>query len=359
MSISQQDLKRKAEHLRIVLEEDVTHSGSNLLECVRLLHDALCEVKFDNLDLSAEIFGRELSAPLMITSMTGGAEHSREINENLARVASDNKIAFAVGSQKIMLRYPETAEHFKVRSVIPDGVLLGNIGATLLGYYSPDDICTLVDAIEADGMCIHLNPAQEMIQVNGERGFAGILDNIARMVDRLDGNVLVKETGAGLSPKVLKKLASIGVSYIDVAGSGGTSWTKVESLRTQSETLQKTGDVLSDWGIPTAVSVLAAHKIFPKSATVIASGGIQTGLDSARAIVIGADIAGFARPILLELMSGGIEAADRFVKTHIHEFKSSMMLTGAKKISKLKKAPRVITGELLEWIKGLGPDFQG
>lgn len=353
MTTGSRDTRRKGEHLDVVLNEEVNFRQSHLLGDVALLHDALCSLPFDELDTTTPFFGKTLVAPLMIASMTGGAEHSKEINAGLARSAAAAGIAFAVGSQRVMLKYPETARHFDVRRYIPDGVLLGNIGVTLPDEYSIEKIAGLVESIEADGLCIHLNPAQELIQERGERDFTRSLDNIARLMERLDGRILVKETGSGLSPQVLKKLATIGVKYIDVAGAGGTSWTKVESLCVRSEILRRTGEVFSDWGIPTAACIHAARKIVSADTTVIASGGIRTGLDCARAIALGADLAGFARPILTAFMAGGESAASQFIQSLIYELKTAMMLTGAKDIVTLKKIPVILTGQLSEWIKGL------
>ncbi len=353
MTTNSKDIRRKSEHLDVVLNQDVGFRQGALLDDVRLLHDALCLLKFDELDTASTFFGKTLAAPFMITSMTGGGDLSGDINTGLARAAAAKGIAFAVGSQRVMLKHPETTQHFDVRRHIPDGVLLGNIGVTLLDQYPLEKIVDLVELIEADGLCIHLNPAQEMIQERGERDFSNALVNIARLMERLDGRVLVKETGSGLSPRVLEKLASVGVRYIDVAGAGGTSWTKVESLRVRPEILRRTGQVYDDWGLPTAVCVHSARLIMPAVTQVIASGGIRNGLDGARAIALGADLAGFARPVLTAFMAGGEEAAGRFIESMIYELKTAMMLTGCRDIAALKKTPHVLTGSLREWIKGL------
>lgn len=346
--------RRKSEHLRIVSEMDVEHKKSTLLDCVHLLHNALPELDFDNLDLSSTFFRKEISFPVMITSMTGGAEFADRMNHGLADVANHLNIPFSVGSQRVMLRHPEVSSHFAVRSHIPDGVLLGNIGGIQLTEYSVDQIAGLIEAIDADGMCVHLNAAQEMIQHDGQVTFRGVLDGIARLLDRLDGNVLVKETGAGMSPDTLNKLASIGVPYIDVSGAGGTSWSKVEMYRADDDSLAKKGKLFSDWGIPTAFSVIAARKLSNHSTGVIASGGIRTGLDVAKSIAIGADLAGFARPVLLEFLNNGTEAGINWVNQIIRELKTAMLLTGSSSIEELKSCQNVLTGELREWLQSFG-----
>lgn len=348
--------KRKAEHLRIVAEEEVTHSGGTLLGDVHLLHDALPELNLGDLDLSTPFFGKRLNAPLMITSMTGGAEVAGDLNRGLASVCGRLGIAFAVGSQRITLRHPEMTSDFAVREQLGDGVLLGNIGGVQLVEVETEEIAKLVDVLEADGLCVHLNAAQELVQAEGNVEFAGILEGIDRLLEALDGRVLVKETGAGLSPAALEKLRTIGVPYVDVAGSGGTSWTKVESLRETNGDLRPLGEALADWGVPTAFSVVAVREILGDNVGVVASGGIDNGLDVARALALGADIAGFARGALLPFLEGGEEALDKKLTGVIEELKRVVLLTGRKSPFELKTAPRVIDGRLREWLAAYGWD---
>jgi len=347
-------MRRKSEHLRIVAEEDVTHSRSTLLDNVRLLHQALPELDLSDIDLSTQFFGKSLAAPLMITSMTGGSEFAERMNHELAEVAQREKIAFAVGSQRVMLRHPETTGHFRVREHIPHGVLLGNIGAVQLEEYPLDVITGLVDGIDADGICVHLNAAQELVQEEGHRNFRGILDGIARLNDALDGKVLVKETGTGMSPKTLKSLNSIGIKYIDISGSGGTSWTKVEMHRADDKLLRGIGDTFADWGVPTAFSTIAASRICDENCSIIASGGIASGLDVARSIALGADIGGIARVVLLYFLNGGIPSTCEYIERIMEELRRAMLLTGSINIEKLKQVSRVYTGELRQWLETFG-----
>lgn len=342
---------RKSEHLKIVLNKDVAHTGTTLLELVRLIHQAIPELDLDEINLSTEFFGKKLKAPLMITSMTGGAEFSEKINGGLAEIASEYGIAFAVGSQRVMLKKPEVIHHFAVREQIPGGVLLGNIGAAQLIDNSVEDIVELAEMIDADGLCVHLNPGQELIQPHGQLKFRGIYKNLAGLIERLEGRVLVKETGAGLSPETLVKLKQIGVKYVDVSGAGGTSWTKVEAYRAGTEALRKAGETFADWGIPTAPGIYAARKILGPAGCVIASGGIHTGLDSLRALVMGADISGFARSILTAFMEKGADGAAEYLETHLYELKIGMLLIGAADIKSIADAPKLYTGELKDWIE--------
>ncbi len=346
--------ERKKQHLSTVAGKDVTHRGSTLFECVNLLHHAVPELDLDEIDLTTEFMGKSLKAPLMITSMTGGAEYAGDLNRGLAEVAAQHGIAFAVGSQRVMLHHPESRDDFAVRDKIPDGLLLGNIGVGQLEEYSPDVIEDLVKAIDADGICVHLNVAHELVQHEGHRTFRGILDGISRLVDRLGGRVLVKETGAGLSPQALEQLNRTGVTCIDVAGAGGTSWTRVESHRTQQKDLRRLGETFGDWGVPTAFSVLAAKRLCGEGCRIMASGGIQNGLDAARSIAAGADLVGFARPVLLAFLQSGVKGASGFVRQMADELKSAMLLTGASGIKSLQDAPRVYTGELREWLLSFG-----
>ncbi len=347
-------VQRKSEHLRIVAEQNVAHNGSHLLENIQLIHQALPEVDQKEIDLSIDFFGKRLNSALMITSMTGGAEYAGQLNKHLAKAASEKGIAFSTGSQRVMIRHPEMSEDFAVRKYIPDGVLLGNIGGVQLLEYPTETIVELVDAIDADGICVHLNAGQELMQPEGHRSFKGVIDGIARLLDALDGKLLVKETGAGLGPETLSKLDSIGVRYIDVAGSGGTSWTKVEMYRTRDKSLKQLSETYQDWGLPTAFCTYAARKLMHDDVTIVASGGIRTGLDAARAIAAGAHIAGFATPVLKAFLDDGYDGAISWIEQLEEELRTAMILTGCATIQDLRKTNIVITGKLREYLNTYG-----
>lgn len=348
-------IRRKSEHLDIVLRQDVQHPRSTLLECVHLVHCALPELDLAEIDATARFFGKRLAAPLMITGMTGGAHYAGTLNRGLAQAAASCGIAFAVGSQRVLFRHPEALPDFAVREYIPDGVLLGNLGAAQLREYPPQEVAGLVERIAADGICLHLNPAQELAQPGGDRSFLGVLQAIARLAEELPGRVLVKETGAGISPRLVRELTQAGVQYIDVAGAGGTSWTKVEGLCGDDGTengrqARSLGRALAGWGLPTAYCIIAARQAAGAGVCLIGSGGITSGLDAARALACGADVAGFARPVLLEFDRGGVEAARGWISGVIAELKAVMLLCGARDCRMLKSASRVYTGELREWL---------
>jgi isopentenyl-diphosphate delta-isomerase len=358
--------RRKSEHLRIVLEEQVTHVGGTWLDDIHLLHDALPELDLMQpgaagggsnrkpVDTSVEFFGKRLRSPLMITSMTGGAEATRRMNADLAAAASRCGVAFAVGSQRVLLKHPEVLPDFAVRAQIPDGVLLGNIGGVQLPQLSTEEVASLVERIDADGICVHLNPAQELCQPEGDRDFSGVLDGIARLLERLEGRVLIKETGAGLSPRTLQRLAAIGVTCVDVAGRGGTSWTKVEMLRALEGPTRAVGRALAEWGVPTAFSIVAARRVLGPGCRIVGSGGVTNGLDCARAIAAGADVAGFARAALMAWNEGGLEGAVAFIERLEREVRAVMLVTGSADVESLKRAPRVYGGELRSWLESWG-----
>jgi isopentenyl-diphosphate delta-isomerase len=346
--------RRKSEHLRIVLEEEVRHRGTTLLEGVQLPHEALPELDLEQIETGVEFFGKRLSAPLMITSMTGGAGHAGEMNRQLARAAAAAGIAFAVGSQRVLFDHPELLPDFAVRRQIPRGVLLGNIGAVQLPERPLEEVAELAARIEADGICVHLNPAQELCQPEGNRTFQGLLERIARLAELMEGRVLVKETGAGLSPRALRALGGAGVRYVDVAGSGGTSWTRVELHRCPDGPQRWIGETFGDWGVPTALSVIAARRLCPPGTCIIGSGGIETGLDCARVIAAGAHVAGFARAALLAWSEGGEAGIAAFLERLKHELRCAMLLTGAADLEGLRSAPRVYTGELRGWLAAHG-----
>ncbi len=297
--------ERKNSHLALCAEGDVEHRQTTLLEEVRLLHDALPELSVHDVDLSVEMFGRRLQAPLLISGMSGGTPEAGRLNRALATVAQKLGFGFGVGSQRPMLLHPETAESYRVRDIAPDVLLLGNVGVVQAREAGVARVTGLLETIGADGLCVHLNAAQELVQEEGDRDFRGTLDIIAQLVDELSVPVIVKETGCGLAPRTLERLHDVGVRWVDVSGAGGTSWTAVESLR-GSERQRALGRELRDWGIPTAASIVYARR---QGLGTIASGGIRSGLDAARALALGADMVSLALPLLRAFAAGGVDAA--------------------------------------------------
>jgi isopentenyl-diphosphate delta-isomerase len=295
--------QRKSQHLDLVQRE--VETADTLFSCVRLVHRALPELALDDIDLSAELCGRSLKAPLMVTGMTGGTERAGQINRDLAALAQEMGVAFGVGSMRILLDQPDLLPTFAVKPARPP-LLFANLGAQQLVQRGSGAVLRLIEMLGADGIAIHLNPAQELVQAGGDRDFRGCLDAIARLVEEIGAQrVLVKETGCGIGPAVVRELFEGGVRAVDVSGSGGTSWTRVEQLRAKAPDARELGELFSDWGIPTAACVAAAREAAPEI-QIVASGGIRSGLDAARALALGADLAGLALPIVRAHQKGGV-----------------------------------------------------
>jgi len=348
--------QRKADHLALCAEEDVGFQRtSTLLECVQLVHDALPDMKLSDVDLSVTLFGKTLRAPLIIASMTGGTPEAGRINRELAGIAEERGYGFGLGSQRAMLVRPASAESYRVREVAPTTLVLGNVGVVQARAMTTSEVRVLVDEVGADAMCVHLNPAMELIQPGGDRDFGHGLDTLRRLGRDLGVPVVVKETGCGISPAVGRRLRDVGIQHVDVSGAGGTSWVGVETRRAASAgdgSSQALGEAFWDWGVPTGASVaLLAPMGFE---TLVATGGIATGLDVARAIAIGASAAGIARPILRALMSSeGRAAAISKLDGIEAELRAALLLTGCRDFAALRRAPRVVLPPLASWLAQL------
>ena len=339
--------QRKADHLDLCATDDVAfRQRTTLLECVRLVHQALPEADFDSIDTRVRLLGKELRAPLLIAAMTGGHERAAEINQSLASIANDLGYAFGLGSQRAMQKRPETSWTYQVREHAPTALLFGNVGVVQARDLSTQAIAQMLVDVGADALCVHMNPAMELIQHEGDRDFGGGLQTFQRLWAELDVPVIAKETGNGISREVAAQLRAIGIRHADTSGAGGTSWVGVETLRADGDG-QALGEALWDWGIPTAASV---RYCVDAGMTTIATGGIQTGMDVARAIALGASCAGIARHVYQAFLGGGTEGARSFLLRIERELRSVMLLCGAKTIEELQQAPRVVTGELRDWI---------
>ena len=340
--------QRKRDHIALSHTGDV-HPGAHhgLFEELSLVHDALPELAMSEVDLSTTLLDHALAAPVMVTGMTGGPPEAGDINRELARICQRLGLAFGVGSQRVITKAPESLRSFAVRDVAPDVVLFGNLGVVQCRQLGVPAARALMERIGADYLAVHLNPAMELVQpgADADSDFRGGYDIIGRLVDALDGRVLVKECGTGLSPKVVRRLHALGVRAVDVSGTGGTSWIKVEALRAEGR--QATlGELFADWGIPTAAATALAAGIGPQ---VIASGGIGDGLTAAKALALGADVVGCARPVLQALLDGGPEAAEGFLETLVQGVRMASALTGCRAPSALRTRPRIIGPRLSAW----------
>lgn len=342
---------RKRSHLELCEHSAVEYSGkTTLLEEVELVHDALPDLALDEIDSSVTFLGHRLRAPLLITGMTGGTAEAAAINQGLAAVAERHGIAFGLGSQRAMQREPELGFSFRVREHAPTTLVLANLGLVQAAELPTGDIEALVGAVGADALCIHLNPAQELIQPGGDRDFRRGLDTFRRLVGELSVPVIAKETGCGISRAVASRLCGVGVRALDVAGAGGTSWVKVEALRADAHRAALGAD-FADWGIPTAAAVLGVRGL---PCEVVASGGIRTGLDVAKVLALGARVAGVALPVFRAWRDGGAPAADAYVRRLIDGLRTAMVLTGSRTCADLAAAPRVLGGKLRDWLTSGG-----
>src|ERR687886_2062746 len=327
---------RKADHLRICLDEDVQfHGVTNGLERYRFTHCCLPELNRSEIDISTTFLGKQLLAPILISSMTGGTEHAKTINVRLAEVAQHYKLAMGVGSQRVAVENPQVADTFAVRSHAPDILLFANLGAVQLNYsYGLDQCLRVIDLLEADALILHLNPLQECIQPKGDTNFRGLIDKIHILCSKLPVPVIVKEVGNGISAVIAQKLIDAGVTAIDVAGAGGTSWAKVESERALNAHQRHLGLTFADWGLPTAECITTIRAVAPEI-PLIASGGLRNGLDVAKAIALGADISGLAWPFL-QAAAESTEAVDALVQLLIAELTTVLFCTGNATLAQLK-----------------------
>lgn len=336
---SQTNRQRKQEQLAIVLNKDIDCKDLTTgLENYQFIHQALPEIDLTAIDLSVPLFRKRLAAPLVISSMVGGTDAARQINQNLGQAVQTLGLAMGLGSQRCALEEPATALTYEIRDIAPDILLFANLGAVQLNYgYGISECLQAIKMVGADALILHLNPLQEAIQPDGNTNFAGLLDKIGQVCLELPLPVIVKEVGYGISEDVARMLANVGVAGIEVAGAGGTSWSEVERHRARSKKDNNIAASFASWGISTAESTEMVRQSAPEL-TLIASGGIRTGLDVAKALALGADATGIALPMLKAARSSA-EAVAEALQEIIEELRISMFCIGAANISKLKDTP--------------------
>jgi isopentenyl-diphosphate delta-isomerase len=350
--------KRKLRHLRISLEENVEGDVLTGFQDIRLIHRALPELDLDEIDTKISLYGRELSAPLIISAITGGTPRAKEINETLAAVAEEKKIGIGIGSQRIAIEQPETRDTFSiVREKAPNALVMGNLGCSqLVSGWGLEEINEVITMVEADALCLHMNPLQEAVQPGGDTDYRGILKILGEITKKINTPVIMKETGCGIAYEDAVKMEKAGVQGLDIAGVGGTSWSAVEyhiAKEDGKKDLEYLGQALWNWGIPTAISVVETS--WKTSLDIIASGGIRTGTEIAKAITLGADVGGIAKPFL-EKVNKGEKVVEEYVDNIIQEFKVVMFLVGAKNVEELRKVPVLILGRTAEWLRLRGFD---
>ncbi len=337
---------RKGQHIGICRDSDVEASDRFTgFDQISLMPEALPLIESSQLDTKTSIFGRTFDLPLLITGMTGGIHEGSEINRRLALAASRYGIPMGVGSQRIALDNPEYAAIFKVKNFAPQLFLIGNIGMAQLTNAEALDRCQrAVDMIEADALAIHLNLVQESVQVEGDRHFTGFMQQLERICRHLRVPVMIKEVGAGISPGSARRLVELGVSAIDVGGSGGTSWAHIEGLRSRSPLVQELGQAFRNWGIPTAYSLAAVRRSLPH-VPLIATGGIRNGVTVAKAVALGAQCAGIGLPLLRAALQSE-EAPLEVLAGFKRALEIAMLASGARTLQDLPE--RLLFGRPLE-----------
>ena len=333
--------KRKADHIRINLQEDVQSSITTGLENYHFIHEALPEINLRDVDLSQVLFGKRLAKPILISSMTGGTEEAYRINCNLAQAAEDFNLAMGVGSQRAALEKPESEVTFQVRKIAPHALLFANLGAVQLNYgVTITDCQRAVDMIEADALILHLNALQEALQPEGNTNFRGLLARIEQVCRSISVPVIIKEVGWGISGATARRLIEVGVKVIDVAGAGGTSWSQVEKFRAEGDEAAEIAAAFRGWGIPTAESIQLVKASVP-DALIFASGGLRDGLDIAKCIGLGAYLGGIARPFLQAASISG-EQVNRLVERISREMEICLFSLGKQNLTELRGSARLV-----------------
>ena len=334
--------QRKLDHIQIVSEDRAVDRNMHYFDRIHLTHRALPELDLAKVDPSTVFMGKRLSFPLLISSMTGGADEELiKINRNLAIAAETEGVALAVGSQRVFFSDVAAAESFALREHAPSALLLGNLGAVQLNYdLGVADCKAAIRVLGADGLYLHLNPLQEAVQPEGDTDFSDLCRKIAEIVQTLKHPVIIKEVGAGISPVDVEHLLAAGVKYIDVAGSGGTSWSLVESRRSDRPDL---GELFRDWGIPTPVA-LQLMKPYRHEMQITASGGVRNGIDMAKCMILGACLCGMARPFLVPARESA-DAVREVIRRLKREFVTAMFLLGTGSIGDLFGNEELILNE--------------
>ena len=329
---------RKADHIRINLEENVSSGLTTGLEKFRFRHRALPEIDLNEVDLTVSLFGKRLNAPILISSMTGGTEEAGAINRKLAEAAQETRIAMGLGSQRAAIENPELVPTFQVRDLAPDALLFANLGAIQLNYGYDHHTCQqAVDMIAADGLILHFNALQEAVQPEGDTRFGGLLKQVEAVCRELSVPVIAKEVGWGFSEADIRSLREAGVAAIDVAGAGGTSWTQVEMHRAQNESQARLAATFLDWGIPTVEAIQNVRAAAP-DLTIFASGGMRNGLDIAKSIALGATLGGMAGPFLKAAVHS-VEDTITTIKDIQRQIQVSMFAAGVPNLEALSSTP--------------------
>jgi isopentenyl-diphosphate Delta-isomerase len=346
--------KRKVDHIHICLDQKAQAKNATAgFEDISLVHRALPEIDKSKINLSTNFLGKKFSAPLIVGAMTGGAEEATVINASIAEAVEKLGLGMGLGSQRAAIENKSLEKTYRVaREKAPHAFLIANVGGVQLVHgYGIKEVKKIVEMIDADAVAVHLNALQEAVQPEGQTNFEGVLAKIGEITDALDVPVIVKETGAGISAEDAKALEKAGVRGIDVGGVGGTSFSAVEYFRSTEQKDVYLGEAFWDWGIPTVVSLVENAQTV--KLPLIASGGIRSGTDIAKALALGASLASISQPILETAVKGAKETEEKLTCL-IEELRNVMFLVGAEKMSDLSKVPVVITGKTAQWLQARG-----
>lgn len=333
---------RKTEHIRLCLTNKVEGVNKTTgLEGISFIHNALPEINFNDIKLETQLLNKQLKAPFLVSSMTGGSELASKININLAIASEEKGWAIGLGSTRALLESKAHEESFLIRKHAKSVPLIANLGAVQFNYgYGVEQCQQIVEQTEADSLVLHLNSLQEVVQDGGDLNFENLLPKIEEVCKKLSIPVGVKEVGFGIDGTVAEKLYNVGINYIDVAGAGGTSWSQVEKLRTEDPLRKASAEAFNNWGIPTKDCIVSVRSKLP-TVPIIASGGMKTGVDAAKAITIGANVVGYART-LLKAATNSVESVIDVMNQIEFELKMTMFGIGVKSIEELKNTNRVI-----------------
>ncbi|AJA90472.1 isopentenyl pyrophosphate isomerase [Borreliella chilensis] len=353
MGIEPNILENKKRHIEICLNKSDVKSSCNFLKFIKLRHNALSDFNFSEIKIKEEIFGYSISMPVFISSMTGGSKEGNEFNKSLVKIANYLKIPIGLGSFKLLFKYPQYIRDFALKRYAPNIPLFANIGAVQIVEFGVSRVAEMIKRLEVDAIVVHLNAGQELMNANGDRNFKGIKESIAKLSDFLNIPLIVKETGFGISPNDVKELFKLGVSYVDLAGSGGTNWVLVEGLKGNNLNV---ATCFSDWGIPSIFTLLSIDNSLKSN--IFASGGYETGMDIAKGIALGARLIGVAAVILRVFYDSGEDAIFSLFSEYEHVLKMSMFLSGSKSLSEFKNNKYFLSSYLLAEL-GVFKQFYG
>ena len=349
--------ERKTDHIMISLNQNVqARNVTTGFEDINFIHRTLPEIDRQKIDLSTKVFGHKFASPLIVGAITGGTQMAAKINATIAEAVEQLGLGMGVGSQRAAIEDKKAAETFAIaRKKAPNAFLIANIGGVqLMNGYGVEEVRKIIEMIDADAVAIHLNALQETAQPEGQTNFSNVLQRIQEVAEQIDKPLIAKETGAGIAAEEAKRLEAAGAKGIDVSGAGGTSFAAVEYYRAvkhEDSSRRRLGDVFWDWGIPTAASIVEVAQT--TYVPIIGSGGIRSGMDAAKALALGASLAGFSQPILRSATKG-VKETRRTLSLLIDELRNVMFLVGADSVQTLRKTPVVITGKTSEWLRTRG-----